>query len=223
MDAEKERVPRQAVPPPIYPITPDVLEGEDLSSWISAILESGARWIQYRRKRLEDALRLREIEGIMRAAEPYGARILVDDRCDLCLACGAHGVHLGQDDLPPRVARELLGSDALIGLSTHDAGQARAAGAEPVDYIALGPLRESRTKMRAHGVVPGTTRREVLGEAVPPVVGIGGIGPDDAARFWAEGFQSVAVIGALASNPSAGWAAFMARWGSPSPGGGAGE
>lgn len=76
----------------------------------------------------------------------HGVPFVLNDRPDLALEVGAEGVHVGQEDAPPALARRLMGPDALVGLSTHDAAQLEAAGSEPVDYISAGPVNPTPTK-----------------------------------------------------------------------------
>lgn len=134
----------------------------------------------------------------MRAAEPYRAAIIVNDRVDVARMSGASGVHVGQDDVAPHAARDLLGADAVVGYSTHTIEQVDAAVAEPVTYVAVGPVFGTRTK--ATGYEPIGLR--LVGEAARrarglPVVAIGGITVDTAADVLAAGASCVAVIGDL--------------------------
>ena len=137
----------------------------------------------------------REIVGL---AAPLGARVIMNDRCDLALMAGAAGVHLGQHDLPVPVARRLLGPAAVIGLSTHDATQVATAVRLSVSYLAVGPVYETRTKDTGYGGVglEGVRRaRAAAGDR--PVVAIGGITLDTARDVIAAGASSVAVISDL--------------------------
>lgn len=157
----------------------------------------------------------------MRAAEPYRASVIVNDRVDLALMSGAAGVHLGQDDLKPSAARQLLGPGAIIGYSTHTAAQVHAAAAEPVTYIAIGPVFGTHTK---------TTGYEPVGLALVaeaarlsrglPVVAIGGITLDTAPEVLAAGASAVAVIRDLLAggDPKARVAAYLRALGTSSNG-----
>ena len=117
--------------------------------------------------------------SLFEAAEPPASwpLVLINDRADVARALldeGCDGVHLGQEDAPPRVIRDLLGDRALIGLSTHDARQVVLAGEEPVDYLGFGPVFASATKGYAEGL--GTERAWIAAEASGvPVFPIGGI------------------------------------------------
>jgi thiamine-phosphate pyrophosphorylase len=104
---------------------------------------------------------------------------------------------VGQDDLSPRDARKLLGSDAIIGLSSHSAAQLAPAAGEPVDYVALGPIFATASK-RQPGAVAGLDEiRRCRSLMAKPLVGIGGITLENARDVWAAGADSVAVIAGL--------------------------
>ncbi len=103
---------------------------------------------------------------------------IVNDRVDLALAVGADGVHLGQDDLPARVARRLLRPGMILGVSTHSVAQARAAQADGADYVAVGSMFATRSKADFELVGPDLLRK-LRGEIRVPLIGIGGITPDN--------------------------------------------
>lgn len=164
----------------------------------AAYLHGGARFLQIRAKQLASGPFLElcdEIVGLGRAA---GALIVVNDRADLARLSGAGGLHVGQDDLPPRAARSLVGEASVIGLSTHSVAQAEAALAEPADYTAVGPVFGTSTKDTGYSAVGLELVRAVA--AMPgarPVVAIGGVTVANAPSVLAAGGASVAVIGDL--------------------------
>ena len=176
-----------------------------------AFLHGGARVIQLRAKHLPSARFLEHADAMVRAAEPYAAAIVINDRVDVALLSGAAGAHVGQDDALPSDARRLLGADALIGHSTHTVAQIEAAAAEPVSYIAIGPVFGTATK--ATGYEP--VGLAMVAEAVRrsrgvPVVAIGGITLDTAPDVIAAGASSVAIITDLLSgDPAARTAAYV--------------
>ena len=118
----------------------------DLLPFLAACIGGGVDVVQLREKNLEarDLIsRARAAAGVCR---DLGVPFILNDRPDLALASGADGVHVGQDDTPPAVARRILGSEAIIGLSTHAPGEWSAAAGEPVDYLSAGPVNPTPTK-----------------------------------------------------------------------------
>jgi thiamine-phosphate pyrophosphorylase len=137
-----------------------------------------------------------QAESAVRVARDLGAKIIINDRLDIALAVKADGVHLGQEDLPPDAARRILGSNAIIGFSTHSLKQARLAAQMPVDYVAIGPIFSTTTKQSANAPVglDGLARvREALGAM--PLVAIGGITSENIGAVIKAGADVVAVIG----------------------------
>jgi thiamine-phosphate pyrophosphorylase len=176
-----------------------------------AFLAGGARVIQLRGKHLASGAFLQHIDRVVRAAAAHGARIIVNDRADLALLAGAAGAHVGQEDLPPAAVRRLLGSDAVIGFSTHTVPQIEAAVREPVTYVAVGPVFGTVTKDTGYEAVGLERVREAVRIAAGlPVVAIGGITLETAPQVVAAGASSVAVIGDLLTggDPAARVAAF---------------
>lgn len=172
--------------------------GWEIPDLAQAFLDAGAPLIQIRAKHLPSAPFLALCDTLVRAAEPYRASILVNDRVDLALLSGAAGVHIGQNDLAPFSARQLLGPGRHVGYSTHTAAQVEAASSEPVTYIAIGPVFGTRTKATGYepvglGLVATAAR---LSRGVP-VVAIGGITLDTAPDVIAAGARGVAVISDL--------------------------
>ena len=135
-------------------------------------------------------------------ARQRGARIIINDRVDISLVLRADGVHLGQDDLPPEHAREILGPGAIIGFSTHSVEQAVAAALLPIDYIAIGQIFASDTKDNADPVV-GLEGLHDVREAIGdfPLAAIGGITLANLADVFDAGADSAAIIAALISEP----------------------
>jgi thiamine-phosphate pyrophosphorylase len=124
--------------------------------------------------------------------------VIVNDRPDLALMSTAAGVHLGQEDLPPAKVRSLLGPAAVIGFSTHTNEQVEKASAEPVSYIAIGPVFGTRSKDPGYPALGLARVTEAADRSNGlPVVAIGGITLDTAASVWAAGASSVAVISDL--------------------------
>jgi len=162
------------------------------------VLDGGARCIQLRAKSLPAGRFLDLCDAVVHAASAYGAIVIVNDRVDLALMSAASGAHVGQDDLPPSAVRGLLGPEAIVGYSTHTVAQIELAAAEPVSYIAIGPVFGTRTKDTGYLAVG----LELVAEAARrsrgrPVVAIGGITLATAPLVWQAGASAVAIISDL--------------------------
>ena len=186
----------------LYPITDVRISGLSHAEQVARFGAGGATLIQLREKYLSAREFYGDAEAALRVAHSRGARLIINDRVDIALALHADGVHLGQDDLSPSVARQLLGKGALIGFSTHNVEQAHAAADMPVDYIAIGPIFSTVTKADPDPVVglDGLRRvREVIGGI--PLVAIGGITAQNAPKVISAGADAVAVVSALLTDP----------------------
>jgi len=185
--------------PRVYPIldTESLLaRGVGLETAAGALLEAGAGILQIRHKSHWTRQVWASAQAVAQMSRESGAALVVNDRADFALLLGA-GLHVGQDDLPPRDARRLLGAEAMIGFSSHNARQLISAGGEPVDYVALGPVFATASKRNPDAVVG----LEELARCRPliekPLVAIGGITLRNAAEVWRAGADSVAVIAGL--------------------------
>jgi thiamine-phosphate pyrophosphorylase len=164
----------------------------------SAFLEGGARFLQIRAKRMASGPFLELCDEVVQLARGTDAMVIVNDRVDLARLSGAGGVHLGQEDLPPAIARTQLGEGAVIGYSTHTLLQVDAALREPVTYVAVGPVFGTGTKETGYDAV-GLPLVAAAAErsGLRPVVAIGGITLERAPSVLAAGATSVAVISDL--------------------------
>jgi thiamine-phosphate pyrophosphorylase len=179
------------MPGPLYAIA-DAAFG-DCVRLAEALFAGGARLLQVRNKKAGAGEFLSQVERILSFA-PSNGRVIVNDRVDVALLAGAAGVHLGQTDLPPVAARQILGPGRIIGFSTHNLEQAVEADSLPVDYIAVGPVFATSTKDNPDPVV-GVEKLAMICRAVKkPVVAIGGITLDNAKAALDAGAASVAVI-----------------------------
>jgi len=179
--------------------------GWDPPSLARVYVDAGVRLIQLRAPGVDGNIVLGWCRQIIAIAAPAGARLIVNDRCDLAMLAGADGVHLGQGDLPVREARRQLGAFAMIGVSTHDEAQVREALLEPVSYLATGPVFDTRTKDTGYVAVGlDAVRRTAAAAGGRPVVAIGGITLATAPAVLAAGASAVAVIADLLAtgNPS---------------------
>lgn len=188
--------------PRIYPLTDVQLSGLSHADQVRLLSLGGATLVQLREKQMP-ALQFYEHARAAVAAVPSGVQLIINDRVDVALAVGAHGVHLGQDDMPPEAARRLLGDEAVIGYSTHSVEQAKKALTLPIDYIAIGPIFTTSTKTNPSPTL-GLDGLRAVREAVGDIqlVAIGGISHSNAREVIEAGADSVAVISALLSDPA---------------------
>ena len=144
-----------------------------------------------------------QAKAALAVAERSGVKLIINDRVDVALAIGAHGVHLGQDDLPPEATRKLLGAAAILGYSTHNVDQALEAVKLPIDYLAIGPIFPTTSKPDTFPVI-GLKGLRAVRRAIGdfPLVAIGGITHANARDAIEAGADSVAVISALLADPN---------------------
>lgn len=188
--------------PQIYPLTDVGLTGLTHAEQVRRLAKGGATLIQLRDKTSGAREFLESARAAIIAARECGVKLIINDRVDIAAAVGADGVHLGQDDLPVSAARELLGSQAIIGLSTHSLSQAEAATKLSIDYLALGPVFSTSTKDDAAPELGLTGLVQVRNRIAEfPLVAIGGITVDRALEVFHAGANSMAVISALLRNP----------------------
>ena len=177
-------------------IDTEALKGRNHIEVASEIIQGGAEIIQLRDKLSPKKELIPIARQLKKLCTEHNALFMVNDYLDLALAADADGLHLGQEDLPAKAARELLPIDKILGCSTTTPEQAIAAEADGADYIAAGSIYPSPTKEDAH--VIGLEGLHQIREAVAlPLVAIGGITKDNAAEVIAAGADSVAVISAI--------------------------
>ncbi|HEY7288919.1 MAG TPA: thiamine phosphate synthase [Vicinamibacterales bacterium] len=170
--------------------------GWDPAELARAFLAGGARFLQLRAKSMPSGALLSLARDLTSRARDVGATLIVNDRADIARLAGADGVHLGQDDLPVAAARAILGPAAVIGKSTHTSDQLAVAAAEPIDYLAIGPVFGSSTKDTGYEPV-GLEMVRRAASFGRPLVAIGGITIGNAMSVVEAGAASVAVIGDL--------------------------
>ena len=185
--------------PRVYPITDTQLSGLTHVQQIKMFVAGGATLVQIREKH---ASSLEFYKAAREACAVAPVTLIINDRADIAQAVGAVGVHLGQDDMPPEAARRLLGSEAVVGFSTHSVQQAIKAANWPVDYIAIGPVFATSTKVNPDAVV-GLEGVRAVRDAIGgrQLVGIGGITPANARAVIEAGADSVAMISGLLTGP----------------------
>jgi thiamine-phosphate pyrophosphorylase len=170
--------------------------------------------VQLRAKTLEARQELAALEEIAGVCAKYGALLSVNDRADIAAAVGADVLHLGQDDLPVRQARQIVGEDMIIGHSTHDAAQAKAAATEKgVDYFCTGPCWPTPTKPGRPAPGLDLVRETAAAKPTRPWFAIGGIDETRLPEVLAAGAKRVVVVRAIteAADPRSAAAALKSK------------
>jgi thiamine-phosphate pyrophosphorylase len=182
-------------------LDPSVCPPRPLIEVLETAAEAGAVLFQYRNKTASMKDAYVEALPLRQAAAKAGLLFIVNDRCDLALAIDADGVHLGQEDLPLDLARNVMGSEKLIGISTHSPTQVRDATAGKPDYLGFGPIFTPGSK-QDHDPVVGLEGLRAIRSLTPlPVFAIGGIHLDRVDDVLRAGANGVAVISAILKAP----------------------
>jgi thiamine-phosphate pyrophosphorylase len=197
----------------LYLVTDQSIAGtRTLADMVAAAVQGGVTCVQLREKHLNtrdflaQAVRLKQLLG------PHGIPLVINDRIDIALACGAEGVHLGQSDMPVEQARQLLPPEVFIGWSVETLADVTRSAALPVDYLGVSPIYASPTKSDAASPWGLEGLRQVRVATALPLVSIGGIHVGNAAELLQAGADGLAVVSALcaASDPCEAAAAFSA-------------
>ena len=181
--------------PNIYPIIDiSLISSDKIGKTAQAVIDGGAKILQLRAKKLSSREFLETARIIRKITKDKGTIFIVNDRIDIALLTDADGVHLGQDDLPVKEARRLLGNNKIIGYSTHNIREALEAKKLPVDYISFGPIFATKTKEDAQTPKGLKGLDEVMKAVKIPIVAIGGITETNMAHVLKQGVESVAMI-----------------------------
>ena len=172
------------------------LGGESLRDQVEKALRGGVSFVQLREKNLDRDQLLREAEEIAVLCRTYGVPFVVNDDAEIALACGADGVHVGQEDMAAEEARKLLGPDKIIGVTCKTVEQALRAQAQGADYLGSGAMFPSVAKPGAEGISLDTLR-EICAAVSIPVVAIGGISRENLPALRGTGIAGVAVVSAV--------------------------
>jgi thiamine-phosphate pyrophosphorylase len=180
----------------LYVLLTGSLCARPLEWTIKEATAGGAQMFQLREKDLSDRELLERARQVRRWTRQEGALLIMNDRPDICLLAEADGVHIGQEDLPVKEVRRILGADGLIGVSTHSLAQAGQAILDGASYIGVGPVFPSETKEFSDHPGLGLVR-QVSAETTLPTFAIGGIGPENVGQVVEAGAGRVAVSGAV--------------------------
>jgi len=171
--------------------------GITLADFARGLRDAGVTLVQYRDKAGAPQEILRAAATLRDAFEGAGATLVMNDRADFAVLAGFDGVHVGQDDLSPADARAVVAAKRIVGVSTHNESQVRTADASCADYIAVGPVFATGTKLDAEPVIGLDGVRRARALTRKPIVAIGGITRANAHSVIAAGADSVALISAL--------------------------
>ncbi len=188
----------------LYFVCEALPRGEEPEALLRAALNGGVDIVQLREKELDREQIERSAQTFRRLCDTYSALFIVNDDPWLAQSCGADGVHVGQDDVAAAEAREALGPEAIVGLSTHSEEQLAATAGQPVDYVSVGPIWETPTKQGRPGVGLGLVEHAAA-HTPHPFFAIGGIDPSNAAQVVEAGARRLGVVRAIrdAEDPTA--------------------
>lgn len=182
----------------LYLVTDRSIAGKrDIADIVLDAVKGGVTMVQLREKNIstrefvELAVRLKQVLA------PYEVPLIINDRVDVAIASGADGVHIGQSDMPYRIAREMLGYDRIIGLSVENPAQVEEANCLDVDYIGVSPVFATPTKTDTAEPFGLEGLKKAVAMSAHPTVGIGGMNPDTAASVMATGTDGIAVVSAI--------------------------
>lgn len=186
--------------PRLYPIIDaDILSARGISVETVAreLTEAGVELVQYRDKAGGPQQILKAVASIRAALAESPRRLILNDRPDLAVLANADGVHVGQDDLSPADARTVLGPDHIVGVSTHNDSQIKEANRTDADYIAIGPVFATGTKLNPDPVIGLEGLRHARALTSKPLVAIGGITRENAYSVIEAGADSLAIISGI--------------------------
>ncbi len=174
---------------------------------VQMVLEGGCKWIQLRIKDISDEEFRQTALEIIPLCKENEAFLVFDDRVELAMEMGVHGVHLGKNDMNPLQARETIGAEAIIGVTANTADDILRLKGWDVDYVGLGPFRYTTTKKNLSPLLGPDGYREVVNKVreadIPlPIVAIGGITLEDIPEIMATGVNGVAVSGSIINAPN---------------------
>jgi len=186
----------------LYLVTDHAICGSrGLIATVTAALEGNVTAVQYRVKAIDMRDAIDEASALIALTRQAGIPFIVNDRLDLALAVDADGLHVGQSDMPPHLARRFLPPSKILGLSVTAAAELSTIDASLVDYVGLGPVFATATKSDAASPL-GLEQFRALRQAITlPVVAIGGIGRERAAGVIAAGADGIAVVSAICGAP----------------------
>lgn len=181
----------------IYLVTDEIaLKGRELLPVVEEALQGGVTLLQYRNKNAEGGKLYEEALALKKLCDKYNVPLIIDDRLDIAVAVGAAGVHIGQDDIPCKIARQVLGDEYIIGVSAHNPVEAQQAIDDGADYLGCGAVYATTTKAKVTAL--GLDGLAAIRRAVQvPMVGIGGVDLSNAKDVLSVGVEGIAIVRAI--------------------------
>ena len=181
----------------LYAVTDRAWVGrQSLYEQVECALKGGATCVQVREKKLGDEDFLEEAKQIAALCKRYGVPLFINDNVDVAIACGAEGVHVGQEDMAAADVRAKVGPDMLLGVSAHSVEEAQLAVAHGADYLGVGAAFSTHTKTDVD-VLPEGELKKICDAVDVPVVAIGGIHKDNILQLKGSGADGVALVSAI--------------------------
>lgn len=172
------------------------LKGRTLADVVEEAIKAGVTFLQLREKNLEYDAFLQLAREIKCVTDKYKIPYVINDNVQVAMAAGADGVHVGQGDMSPKDVRKIIGPDKILGVSAQTVEQAVLAEESGADYIGVGSVFPTSTKLDAEAVSLETLK-EICKAVSIPVVAIGGINKDNAIKLAGSGIDGIAVVSAI--------------------------
>ena len=183
----------------LYAVTDRAWTGKQtLYEQVEAALKGGVTCVQLREKELDETAFLQEAKELCALCRRYGVPFLVNDNVEIAIACGADGIHVGQEDLTAGEVRRRVGENMILGVSVHTVEEARQAVRDGADYLGLGAVFPTSTKTDVEQM-PNETLRAICDAVDVPIVAIGGINRGNILRLAGSGVDGVALVSAIFS------------------------
>jgi thiamine-phosphate pyrophosphorylase len=177
------------------------LKGRPITEVVLQAVQGGVGCVQLREKEMDTRDFYARAVALMQVLAPFNVPLVINDRIDLALACGAQGVHLGQSDMPPDVARRLLPPEVFIGWSVETLDHVWRSASLPVDYLGVSPVFETPTKTDTPAPWGLDGLGRVRAATSLPLVAIGGVHTGNAAAVLGAGADGLAIVSAICSSP----------------------
>ncbi len=186
------------------------LNGRTLAGAVESAIRGGVTCVQLREKSLDGGDLLNEAKQVLAVCRKYHVPLIINDDPQIALACGADGVHVGQQDMSPRILRAMLGPEKIVGVSAATVDEATAAVRDGADYLGCGAVFATGTKTNTRPV-DAARLRAVCEASNVPVVAIGGITAENVPQLRGSGIAGIAVVSAIFAQPDPGAAAVQLR------------